>query len=188
MSDNRAVTGKEYNALLDYIRCVSNIQVGPGLEKRTMAAGVFISLMKHPLDLFHQSPSGGTPGGDGTLDGNVARVFPAQITVVNTGGDNYWAYDFEEMKKVGPGYDSEYLGGDVWDHIGVVGTAYNFCENTNGNMGVQGNGVDVENLPDGFEIQPCPEGSIIVMYQIRYGVGYEYWFEYQNGIDGACAE
>lgn len=68
--------------------------------------------------------------------------------------------------------------------------AHNLAEVANSSSGVQGNGVDVDTLPDGFSLQPAPAGIVVWMHQVRErdGSAHGWWFAHQNGVDGECPE
>jgi hypothetical protein len=88
---------------------------------------------------------------------------------------NRWEYEFEEVAPTD--------GGDF--DTGArsrTGICHNSLESMNSATGVQGNGVDVDNLPQNWEMKPCPEGAVVLI--IASG-GY-YRFSYENGVDGEC--
>lgn len=106
---------------------------------------------------------------------------------------NRWLYAFVEQEKNSSGYGS-------WTDRpnGITGTtgtnpARNFVEDMNDGLTVEGNGVDLDNLDTAdytFTIQACPSGVLVVMHEVKFSVGEsnftEYWFSYENGVDGAC--
>ena len=113
--------------------------------------------------------------------------FPARIGAATADGYR-WTYAFVEVAKTVAGY-----GGWTTLTGGRTGTAYNTIEDMNSASGVQGNGVDRAHLDTAaytFAIQPCPEGNVVWMRTIRFKVGeeakVEYWFSYENGVDGEC--
>ena len=176
------VKGEDFNALLRYVRCHTVTGVGPGLGMKDAGTGIFINLTRSPLDRVHQGTDGTEPGAaTGTL-------FFAKITgAVEAGaGVNQWEYNWQKVVKSAAGY-----GPGGWALSSATGRAYNVCEYMNSTFGVQGNGVDVdgEDFPDGFSIQPCPTDNIVVMHStLLSGSDYpEYWFAYENGIDGTCS-
>lgn len=100
------------------------------------------------------------------------------------GANKRWTYPFTEVEKTGAGY-----GGWTALDGGRTGTAYNRIEDINGASGLFGNGVDSANLTGTFEIQPCPEDvpvEITVVHRADDGSD-EFWFSYENGVDGACS-
>lgn len=63
----------------------------------------------------------------------------------------------------------------------------NGMELPNSGAGVQGNGVNVDNLPDGFEIQPIASGVRVRVWTLENEEGEdEYWFFAPNAVDGEC--
>jgi hypothetical protein len=114
--------------------------------------------------------------------------FRARIGAATPAGDNQWTYAFVEVEKTAAGY-----GGWTTLSGGRTGSARNTIEDMNSDTGVQGNGVDVANLDTDaftFEIQPCPAGNVVWMRTVRFMVDdeptTEYWFDYENGVDGEC--
>jgi hypothetical protein len=103
-----------------------------------------------------------------------------------TADHNQWTYSFVEIEKTTAGY-----GGWTTLSGGRTGTdtAYNSIEDMNDDAGVQGNGVDVTNLDTAdytFALQPAPTGAIVRMWTETVGSTPEYWFAYENGVDGEC--
>jgi|TARA_R100001530_G_C4310063_1_gene152767 hypothetical protein len=115
------------------------------------------------------------------------KVFWAEITGNTSLGNDRWTYSFKEVEKTSAGY-----GGftDVTGGKTGTDTAYNFIEDMNDGLTVEGNGVNVDNLDTDeytFAIQPAPTGLTVKMLEIYDGVSaFEFWFQYENGIDGAC--
>jgi len=114
------------------------------------------------------------------ITGSAAADSPAQ---------NRWKYAWSEVYKSSAGY-----GG--WSVVsgGRSGTtssdpSYNSIEDPNDNSGVEGNGVDVNNLDTSdytFAIQPVASGAIVRMTPVAQGSNVEYWFAYENAVDGGC--
>ena len=102
-------------------------------------------------------------------------------------GSNRWVYDLEEVYKSAAGY-----GGWSARTAGRTVTAYNFCEDISTDAaGIQGNGIDTggtlwSNV--NFSIQPAPVGTIVVVFAIRFEDQMEWWFGYENAVDGDCGE
>lgn len=111
--------------------------------------------------------------------------FTATIGAATQDGANKrWTYPITEVEKTGAGY-----GGWTALDGGRTGTAYNRIEDINGSSGLFGNGVDSTNLTGTFDIQPCPEDvpvEITVVHRADDGSD-EFWFSYENGVDGACS-
>jgi len=105
----------------------------------------------------------------------------AKITSSTSIGDNRWSYAFEAVK-----YDK--LG--AWTTIvdGLTGAAYNSIESNNDDAGVQGNGVDLANLPTGVTLVPIGVGAIVELSAVTNCEtgAVEYVFQAVNQVDGAC--
>lgn len=167
---------EEFNAILDQIEqelaAARNITVGAGLECRQLAGGNAISLA-HTSNV----PGGGVP--------SAAEDFWAKITGATLVSTNQWEYTFIEVEKGAIGLNP---GG--WSDKTLEGTAYNSIEYMNFSAGVQGNGVDIDgaDFPATMGLQPCPETNIVWMHRLENGAGEtEYWFSYENGVDGTCS-
>ena len=121
--------------------------------------------------------------------------FWASITASAADGTNRWKYAFSEVYKSSAGYGgwATLSGG----RSGSVSTdpARNTIEdmNTGADGHIEGNGVDPANLDpvgtgsDTFAIMPCTAGNIVWMRQVARGGSVEYWFSYENGVDGDCS-
>jgi len=168
----QVMQGSDFNALLELIMTM-RIGFGTGFTATKTSAGTFVS---------RSEPVQNTPRV--LYSGCINGLFPAQITGSTADGDNRWSYTFKEVAKSGTGYTD-------WTATDISGNARNLVEVGNSATGVQGNGVDVdgEDFPEGFEIQPCPTGTYVLMYRMLPNVDEpvaEYWFGYENGIDGTC--
>jgi len=73
---------------------------------------------------------------------------------------NKWTYDWEEVRI---GADKEVEPVDGGRTSGEDGVAINPMESSNDNEGVEGNGVDRDNLPDGFAMQPIATGCVVLL-------------------------
>lgn len=103
-----------------------------------------------------------------------------------------WKYSWHEVYKQTAGnglYAFQFLYG------GRSGTttdnpARNTIENCNSaGAGGMGNGVAYPSLPGDFCLQPCPGGVVVRMWATPVDSGgTEYWFQYENGVDGACGD
>jgi hypothetical protein len=74
---------------------------------------------------------------------------------------------------------------------GRSGTARNTIEDGNSGSGTLGNGVAVSNLDTDdytFTLQPVPDDVIVWVEEVDQGGSTEYWFQYENGVDGSCDE
>ena len=102
-------------------------------------------------------------------------------------GDNQWVYDWVEVRKNGSGYagwEPKPAGRTHASH----GVAYNFAEEMNSSSGVQGNGVNVDDLPGTFALQPVPDGRPLLAVILTFAADStkEVWFDQDNGIGGEC--
>lgn len=117
------------------------------------------------------------------------RTFFARITDSFEIASNQWAYSWEEVAKTDRGYanwTTKQRGrSGMWFRDDA---AFNFAEDMNGFQGVQGSGINVDNLPGTFKPVPCPDGQIVLMTVVRLadGTGYEYWFHFAGNVDGSC--
>ena len=87
--------------------------------------------------------------------------------------------------------DFGYSPTEPYPGVGYVGKAYNMLELGNSESGLQGNGVDVGDLPAGFQLGPIPNGPWphpIHLWSIAVTGGrtIEMWLHYPNPIVGAC--
>ena len=123
------------------------------------------------------------PRDDGLLPMDAG--FWAWASANASDGDNKWSYTFAEIEKTSAGY-----GG--WTALtgGRTGTMRNTIEDINAAAGVQGNGVTAANLDTAdytFTIQPLPNSvPVWVREVVVAGAAVEYWFSYENGVDGEC--
>lgn len=106
----------------------------------------------------------------------------------STGSVTKWTYDVREVQKAGTGHD--------WEEKpdGLTGTAYNLIETNNAaGTGLMGNGVTLSSyvVPDTvMYLQPVPLGTYVRCWRepVPESDEVEYWFQYENGIDGECEE
>ena len=100
------------------------------------------------------------------------------------GAANRWEYDWDEVE-IDDGLFTLKTDGLNSD---VDGLAYNLIEAKNDGTGVQGNGVNLSNLPVGFEIQPIGSGAVVWLRgPFIYGDDSANWmFEAVNSVDGTC--
>ena len=117
----------------------------------------------------------------------------ARVTgATRDGSDWAWSYDTEQVYQSAPG-----RGPDKWTAVegGIacsstdanLPTARNTVEEINGASGVTGGGVNVDNLPGTYQLQPVPVGTPVLM-RLTYadGTTVEYRFTTPNGVDGSC--
>ena len=102
-------------------------------------------------------------------------------------GDNQWTYEWVEVRKNGPGYAGWEIKPEGRTHVSH-GVAYNFAEQMNSASGVQGNGVNVDDLPGTFALQPVPDGRPLLAVILTFAADStkEVWFDQDNGIGGDC--
>lgn len=181
LAPNAIVTGADFNMLVDAVRSALRLSVGPGLNMSVSSMGTLISLADYPIDQRNTSASGISSSF------RVVGIFMARIEgsePINEVGGNQWRYLFSRVKKTSQGYG----GWEVEEYDHTL-RAYNGAEVPNSPFGVQGTGIDVDNLPGTFAHQPIPSGVIVPMFIIaRSDSMREYWFCVPNGVDGTCEE
>ena len=114
--------------------------------------------------------------------------FFAEIIASTDLGGNQWEYaQWKEKQKTGAGHDGWVDKPSGRTHT-LFGPAFNFAEINNSASGIQGNGVDVDNLVGTFALQPVPDGRVVEMTLIRFAdqSDFELWFDQDNGVDGDC--
>jgi hypothetical protein len=113
---------------------------------------------------------------------SVRDWFIARISGATQDGTNKrWVYTFVELEKTSAGYN-----GWADKTSGRTGNCYNLIEDQNGATGTYGNGVASVNLVGTFTVKPCPTGTRIMLHAVDAGGTAEYWFSYENAIDGEC--
>ena len=107
-----------------------------------------------------------------------------QITGNSETGDNKWSYDWAEID-MNNGSPSARVGGMTSADYGL---AYNLNELGNSDTGVQGNGIDLANVPIGFAIKPIGDGACaMLMGPYKRANGSPHWyFSAVNAVDGVC--
>lgn len=106
---------------------------------------------------------------------------------------NQWTYTVRERIKTAPGY-----GGWTDRPNGRMVMGFHRAEDINSGSGVQGHGVNIDNLPGDFATKPLPDGLAVLVTEVSLrtvsgGIGggpevtKEYWIDSMNGIDGTCA-
>lgn len=181
LPDGAIVRGKDINKIIDVLANALQIHCGPGLEARFNSSGQYISIIKHPADVLRGAQSEEGSGEDTT---SSRTSFFAKVVDYAVEGTNQWRYTCEQVVK----RTTAYTG---WHGTNVHFEAFNTCEHINDGAGVEGNGVDVDNPSfEGFSIQPVPVGSIVRVWAVLTPgpPTTEYWFSYENGIDGECPE
>ncbi len=118
--------------------------------------------------------------------GAIQGTWLAKLTSASamSSEDNRWEYQWEEVVASDTAGDFDTVSGGR-THT-THGLAYNLNEAFNDDAGVQGNGVDLGNLPSGFEMQPL--GVCVVEMTGPFGDSGNEWclFEAINSIDGEC--
>lgn len=161
---------KEWNRVRKKVDTIS----GPGV-------------INHPGFIIINPPTGGGNGKRGSAgDDSSTVMFPARVTLASAvvTGKKQWIYTIVEIQKTGT---SDY--GNWFDKPGGrTGPAYNFLEDNNAASGTFGNGMSSSNFKGTFTIKPVPVGTRIQIQEINRtdGGSPEYWFSYENGVDGAC--
>lgn len=142
---------------------------------------------------FNNTPDGATlvVGGAGGRPPSVTRTAAAgspHINAIVTGasrdGSNWrWTYTVKRATKATASWGgwTALTGADSL-------TAFNRAEAINTSSGMLGIGVTVGKIPAGFELQPIPTNTPIVIDAVSVAGGaIEWWFYAANGIDGECA-
>lgn len=153
---------------------------------------------------YSRAPAGQPPVPSPDMESFWAKITGSSAANGSGTGDGadpttQWTYSFDEVYKTAMGH-----GG--WSVLAGArsgsNNAYNSIEdiNTDKDDGdpphLQGNGVVLEHLDydgDGtyeFALRPVPDGAIVRMHAVRFMVDVtehaEYWFGYENGVDGEC--
>jgi hypothetical protein len=126
--------------------------------------------------------------------GRVSPGFWASISGNASDGTNRWKYAFSEVNKSSEGYGGWATLSGGRSGTTSSGPARNSIEdmNTGSDSHIEGNGVDPAHLDpaetgsDTFSLMPCTSGNIVRMHQVECGQSVEYWFSYENGVDGDC--
>lgn len=112
-------------------------------------------------------------------------VMPVRIVSSVSVGPNRWEYQVQRVTKRDHGYALLEAFESDYD-----GTAYNTLEIGNSGSGVQGNGINVDDLPTGFTLGPAPSGQFAVPAFVwvtdTSDQTPELWFTYSNPVVGVC--
>ena len=101
------------------------------------------------------------------------------------GESNRWEYDWAEVAWSASGWAAITGGRSSSTH----GEAYNTVEVPNDSAGVQGNGVDIDELPGTFEIKPIATGVVVLAHgPFVDDTTKAWWFSLVNAVDGSCEE
>lgn len=180
LSANMQQLVQAYNDLAEEVNgLLGRIRFGPGFNTKWTGEALLVSYIRE------------RPYGRSTeqSQASVAVMFFGRITgsaPYGSGNSNQWEYSFWEVEQVGDGY-----GESSWQIVedGHHGIAHNGLEVANTAGGVQGTGVDTNNLEQvapGMSHQPIPPGVVLPMFGHKRGSVWSYWFAVPNGIDGSC--
>ncbi|MBT8200076.1 MAG: hypothetical protein KJO36_06130 [Acidimicrobiia bacterium] len=116
--------------------------------------------------------------------------FFARLTSFTPVGLNQWTYGFQHQYRntdpfVVPPWQTWTPG---YTEVTIGSEAFNICEEMNDGVGIEGNGIDVDTLNEGFSLQPAPIGLMVEMTLVRVQTTdqMEPWFSFPNQIDGMC--
>lgn len=118
--------------------------------------------------------------------------FWAKITGNAADGANRWKYAWSEVEKTVAGYGGWTVLADGRTGTTAASPARNTIEDINNDTAetVLGNGVTVSSLDTAeatFTLKACTTSNIVKMHEVVVVGGTpEYWFSYENGVDGSC--
>lgn len=156
---------REHNNLVEVVRwLLSNaiVAIGPGMELLSLPQGRGVGLAESGV-IYAK------------ITGSASADSPAR---------NRYTYSWSEVIKSTAGY-----GGWADKSGGRTGTnnGYNLIEDNNNTTGTLGNGVATTNLVGTYTLKPVPADTVVALRVVRTADGTtEYWFSYENGVDGAC--
>jgi hypothetical protein len=134
----------------------------------------------------------------------ISPFIPMKILVAQPmdGSQTRFIYSVREIRKSKSGQGSP---NSVWEDVpnGRAGSAYNVVESMNDKTGIMGNGVRFTGesgqqpvIKDTkLVMKPAPEGAVVFCTELTVprdesdassASKTEYWFQYENGIDGEC--
>ncbi len=139
----------------------------------------------------------------------MAVVRSSELLEEDEGQDLLWGYELEYVSPIFPRkttddgtfkiYESP-IDNACWAQAGF-GTDGKVAVNLTeiGNSATSIMGVDTSNLPDGFKLQPVPDGAVVMAYSIPMDYlrgdttqpGYQgsfTFFQYVNQFDGECSD
>lgn len=137
----------------------------------------------------------GDPNAGRTSHSEYATGFWAKIgTSADVDSKNRYKYAWEEVHKKAVGYDGWSVVTNGRSGTTATDPAYNFVEDMNEASGQLGAGPTVANLDTAdytFALEACPSGVLVWMHEVFFVDGshvgqVEYWFSYENGVDGTC--
>lgn len=134
--------------------------------------------------------SGIGDGGGGIPEetrGPAWRTFWAKIGTAHYLATNRWEYDWVEQWRVAGVWADKPRGRSSTETT----RALNSVESFNDGSGVEGNSINIDNLGDGFDLQPV-QGEPVVRMRVDFYKDGERWkiaysFSYENAVDGECA-
>lgn len=159
-------TAAQFNALVEAVRLNLNI-TGPS---------VFAD--RGGIHIAHKRPK------------VQVQKWPGRVIANADLAPNQWIYSVNEVIKKTLGY-----GGWEDKQDGRQVQCFNRPEDGNSESGVQGTGINLDNLTGDFAHQPVPVGSIVEVTEVRLPAGpggpdksatVEYWIDRMNGVDGRC--
>lgn len=168
-------------AMLDESHRAADVSAGDATKLRSAAEGSASLLWIEPLE-DREDPA------VAWCTARIAPVGVRRVRAIVTGSTeispNRWRYSWSEARFVSGKWEALPLGYTE----ATAGFAYNGIESGNSAGGVQGNGVDVANLPAGFSIRPVGvNASISLEGPFIDGDGERFWaFDAVNMVDGAC--
>lgn len=112
----------------------------------------------------------------------------ARITSSTVLATNRWRYSWQEVRPNAAGTAWVTVSGGFTQ--ATHGYAYNAIEAGNNSSGVQGNGVNLANLPGTFALQPLGANKAVVELRGPYltaGGVMSWWISAVNAVDGACS-
>lgn len=123
-----------------------------------------------------------TPGDGGKTIEQVSDIIVKIRDGATSLGSGRWSYEWDEARIEIDGTFT--LAGRTSDDLGL---AYNLAEMANSGAGVEGHGVDVDNLTGTFETKPIRGGRVVTLRGPFLATTNAAWiFEATNAVDGDC--
>jgi len=143
-----------------------------------------------PVDIIHYEPGTGVRHmiiGLFPVSRLQASQIEARITSSTpmSGQANRWVYEWEEVAWA----DNDPQTVTDGRNSTTDGVALNRLEASNTATGIQGNGIDADGLPTGFELVPIGSGACVRLTgpYTNATTGLPFWlFEAPNAVDGDC--
>lgn len=159
-------------------------RLSPVAFNRQQAASSFVGPRTSAIQRTVSHPAMQTPG-------RAYPYFLARITgsTAISGKVNRWTYEFEELR-YNPStqeWDTVEPVGAATSPVGVSGTAISAIEGGNDGAVVMP-GVQVANIPAGFEVKPLETGCVVLVLTCRTTEGSSVYVisPLPNAIDGNC--